>query len=130
MELSRGRIEWIDIAKGISIILVVYGHAGIASVPFLGPFLISFRMPFFFLCSGILFKYVNYPTLRDLLVRRYYTLIRPFFVFSFIVMLLEYFIQHDYIGFLKTTLIEGWGGVCFMVHSSIVRNRNLVLCYL
>ncbi len=26
------RIEWIDIAKGIAIILVVYGHVGLANI--------------------------------------------------------------------------------------------------
>lgn len=30
---TKKRIQWIDIAKGISIILVVYGHSGLNNVP-------------------------------------------------------------------------------------------------
>ena len=50
------RIDWIDVAKGLAIILVVAGHAGF-------PILVegaiySFHMPLFFMTSGfVLFLY-------------------------------------------------------------------------
>lgn len=103
------RIEWIDIAKGISIILVVYGHAGLASIPYLGTFFSSFRMPFFFVCSGILFKYSKYPTLKCLIKRRYNSLIKPFIIFSLIVLGLH-IIQPNYLDYVMKTLVNGWGG--------------------
>lgn len=49
----RQRLEFIDIAKGIGIILVVIGH----SIGWLVPYhwIYSFHMPFFFFISGFLF---------------------------------------------------------------------------
>ena len=52
---TKKRIQWIDIAKGISIILVVYGHSGLNNVPIIGSWLHAYRMPFFFFVSGLLF---------------------------------------------------------------------------
>lgn len=47
------RIEWIDIAKGIGIILVIAGHC--FSLRYSYP-LYAFHMPLFFFLSGMLFK--------------------------------------------------------------------------
>ncbi|SNZ04726.1 Fucose 4-O-acetylase [Terribacillus aidingensis] len=47
------RKRWIDIAKGLSIILVVIGHSGHLEM---NHFLAWFRMPFFFFVSGLIFK--------------------------------------------------------------------------
>jgi len=54
---TKNRDIVIDIAKGISIILVVIGHSPvlIRMIP-LNNFLTSFRLPFFFFVSGIFFK--------------------------------------------------------------------------
>lgn len=53
MIMAGKRIEWLDIAKALSIILVVLGHAGHA---FLDVYLGWFRIPLFFFLSGVLFK--------------------------------------------------------------------------
>lgn len=47
--VSSKRIEWVDIAKGIAIILMVVGHeiGGNARI-----FIFSFHMPLFFILSG------------------------------------------------------------------------------
>ena len=52
------RIEWIDIAKGIGIILVVIGHnfSDGENIIYLRKWIYSFHMPLFFLLSGILFS--------------------------------------------------------------------------
>ena len=46
------RIEWIDIARGIGIILVILGHIGIGKI---GKFIYSFHIPLFFFFIRILF---------------------------------------------------------------------------
>ncbi len=63
--LKEKRYSWIDYDKGISIILVAYGHcltilgnAGVdfskaSSFTYIGMFLYGFRMPLFFIISGV-----------------------------------------------------------------------------
>ncbi len=48
------RIAWLDIAKGIGIILVVAGH--IQENEYINFFIYSFHMPLFFILSGYLYK--------------------------------------------------------------------------
>lgn len=57
---STTRIPWIDIAKGIGIILVVLGHASGASI--VGKYIYSFHMPLFFILSGMCFVPDKYST--------------------------------------------------------------------
>jgi len=52
-----GRIGYIDIAKGIGIVLVVMGHNDFALIsPFAHKLIYSFHMPMFFFMSGMFFK--------------------------------------------------------------------------
>lgn len=52
------RINWIDVARGIGIILVIQGHALSALV--YRHFIYAFHMPLFFFISGLLFDYKKY----------------------------------------------------------------------
>lgn len=62
---NSGRFSWVDIAKGIAIILVVYRHvligikrSGLVVEPYLlqiNEMVYSFRMPLFFILSGFFF---------------------------------------------------------------------------
>lgn len=58
--MKTGRIKWIDVAKGICIFLVVFGHCitreGTGKVVFLNRLIYSFHMPLFFILSGITLK--------------------------------------------------------------------------
>lgn len=47
------RIEWIDFAKGVAIILAVFGHAATYE-SIAGKFIYTFHMPFFFVTAGFL----------------------------------------------------------------------------
>ncbi len=54
MHQVKKRYDWIDIAKGIGVILVVLGHE---SLPYsLNSWIYSFHMPLFFMLSGYTFK--------------------------------------------------------------------------
>jgi len=71
------RIEYIDIAKGIGILLVVMGHNDFALVsPFFYKFIYAFHMPLFFFLSGMFFK-AELPFLK-ILRRRFETLLKPY----------------------------------------------------
>ncbi len=63
--MQKERIEWIDTAKGICIILVVFNHILLfqgfptlypKTFSFANDFLSSFRMPLYFFLSGVFFK--------------------------------------------------------------------------
>lgn len=49
------RIDWVDAAKGIGILLVIIGHS-VSFSPIRGA-IFSFHMPLFFICSGITFRF-------------------------------------------------------------------------
>ena len=73
------RIEYIDIAKGIGILLVVMGHNDFGLVsPFFYKLIYSFHMPLFFFVSGMLFK--SEIPFFTLLRRRYQTVLQPYIV--------------------------------------------------
>ena len=74
------RIEWIDIAKGIGILLVILGH----SVKFGGVthnLIFSFHMPLFLILSGITYKQKDNKTF---ICRKFRTLIIPYVIFYLI----------------------------------------------
>lgn len=53
----RQRVRYVDIAKGIGIILVVMGHNDFSLIsPFAHKLIYSFHMPMFFFMSGMFFK--------------------------------------------------------------------------
>ena len=59
----KDRLKWIDLSKGIGMMLVVIGHTGIYhSFPFFYNWIYSFHMPLFYFISGFLYnsnKYSN-----------------------------------------------------------------------
>lgn len=81
LKCDYGRFTWIDIAKGIGIILVVIGH--IYSNKFIFNWFYSFHMPLFFLLGGYVYKKKN--ILEDL-KRRLKTIIVPYLSLGTIVL--------------------------------------------
>lgn len=53
--MKYNRIEYIDVAKGVAILLVVVGHVSSLPAPIKSS-LYSFHMPLFFLLSGFFFR--------------------------------------------------------------------------
>lgn len=95
--LKEKRWLWIDYDKGISIILVGYGHCyatlkdhGLAldNYPFLnyiGVFLYGFRMPLFFIVSGLLVgRSLNKKGLRKYIGDRSNNILYPLFIWGFL----------------------------------------------
>jgi fucose 4-O-acetylase-like acetyltransferase len=71
-ELPQNRIEYLDIAKGIGIILVVLAHARVPQ----STYIYQFHMPFFFLISGLLYN--TSTNLKDYIFRKIKSLYIPF----------------------------------------------------
>lgn len=105
------RYKFIDILKGISILLVVYGHITPGAIPIFTEYAGIFTMPLFFFVSGVLFNEVKYRNnFKEFLYRRYRGLVIPYFYFSIIVALCYIFIQDNYFTFITHLLKWGWGG--------------------
>lgn len=78
--MSAERIEWIDIAKGIGIILVVLGHC-VVKEDMVHKIIFSFHMPLFFFLSGYCFRVNKYHNLNLLISRRGKALLLPYLQF-------------------------------------------------
>ena len=81
--MDRKRIEYIDLAKGICMLLVVLGHFqekyGYAQFQDLNYTLSYVRMPLYFFLSGIFFK--TYDNFRYFLTKKINHLVIPYLVF-------------------------------------------------
>ena len=78
------RVEYIDIARGIGILLVVMGHNDFSLVsPFAYQVIYSFHMPLFFFLSGY-FLNISLPFF-EFLKRRFHSLLKPYFFTIFLI---------------------------------------------
>lgn len=78
------RIEYIDIAKGIGILLVVLGHNDFGYIsPYAYHVIYSFHMPLFFFLSGYFLK-TNIPFL-EFAKKRFNSLMKPYLFTLFII---------------------------------------------
>lgn len=88
--ITQNREIWIDVLKGVGILLVLLGHC---NTPF-DKYIYGFHMPLFFLISGYLFKSKKpiIPYFRKLL-KRY---IVPYFVLAFCMLVIVMVTQKKY----------------------------------
>ena len=109
--MMKERFIFIDILKGVSILLVAYGHIIPGVIPEFTEYAGIFRMPLFFFVSGVLFNNEKYKNnFIEFIQKRYRGLLVPFFYFSIIVLVAYSIIEKDYFCFLLKTLRNGWGG--------------------
>jgi fucose 4-O-acetylase-like acetyltransferase len=77
--MSSKRVEYIDVARGIGILLVALAHADISLIsPYLHRFIYAFHMPLFFFLSGYFFK-PGIPFWK-MLKKRFNSILKPYFV--------------------------------------------------
>lgn len=106
---SSLRLEWLDVAKGIVIMLMVLGHTGLPIRA--SNIIFAFHMPFFFLASGFTTKFDKYSVWR-FTINKFKTIGIPFVIYSVINLALQplaYPVTHK--EYLLNFLKEGWGGV-------------------
>lgn len=89
---SLSRIDWIDIAKGIGIFLMVMGHTSIPKLG--GHWIYSFHMPLFFFLSGFLFQPGKY-TWSQFIKRKVRTMVVPYFFFVVLNWIVCELLQYD-----------------------------------
>ncbi len=82
--MSKERLAYIDMARGIGILLVALAHNDLAVyAPFLFHWVYSFHMPLFFFLSGLFFQ--PDTAFLGLLRRRFDSLLKPYFFSIFII---------------------------------------------
>jgi fucose 4-O-acetylase-like acetyltransferase len=87
-DLMTERVNWIDIAKSIGIILVVMGH--LDNPEKATTFIYAFHMPLFFFLSGMTFK--NNQKFKNYITKKTRTILIPYFLFALLTYLFWLFI--------------------------------------
>ena len=78
--MNRYRFEYIDIAKGLGILAVVWAH--IMLVGWSHKIIYAFHMPFFFFVAGMLFKREKYKSFGEFLKKRSKRLLVPYLIYA------------------------------------------------
>lgn len=106
---ANQRLEWMDVAKGIAIILMVVGHTSIPKS--LSDFIWAFHMPLFFIASGWLTNW-NRNTIQDFICNKSKNLLLPFLSYSMIVLCVRcLLLPEGGIPYLIYWLTHGWNGI-------------------
>lgn len=93
--INKGRIYWVDNAKGIAILMVVLGHVSYMPEA-IHKVIYAFHMPLFFILSGLFLdeRIVEIPFMY-FLIKKAKTLMVPFFVFG-ILNVLFFFVLNSF----------------------------------
>lgn len=86
----KNRVKWIDIAKGMAIILVVIGHLNKKWFPDLDILIrevYTFHMMLFFILSGFTLKYKSDKSIKQVIKKKSKTLLIPYIAFSSIALI-------------------------------------------
>lgn len=94
INLSQNRIESIDIAKGIGILLMVMGHTGFGDE--FDKFINTFHMPLFFFVSGYFYRPDKTRDFKQYLVHQINVLIVPYIIFAIFYEILHYFFTGEF----------------------------------
>ena len=116
------RVDYIDVAKGIGIMLVVWAH-----ILIVGPshqLIYAFHMPLFFFISGLLFNKSKYDGIGTFIRKRAVRLLIPYFIYSvatWTVWACFRYVRGDevdsyWMPLLQTFIAQGSGA--FIVHNS------------
>ena len=99
------RYLWLDVAKGIAIILMILGHTAIPNS--ISNFIYAFHMPLFFVASGFTTNWSKYSNV-EFCKYKLKSLMFPFLIYSIIVL----FFQSYFLGVnIREILYNGWGGL-------------------
>ena len=78
--MNKYRYDYIDIAKGLGILAVVWAH--IMLVGLSHKIIYAFHMPFFFFVAGMLFKREKYKSFGEFLKKRSKRLLVPYLIYA------------------------------------------------
>lgn len=120
--MTEDRYDYIDIAKGLGILMVVWAHIMITG--WTHQLFYAFHMPLFFLLSGLLFQKEKYPSFGKFVVRRAKRLLVPYVVYSVVTWAIWAVfrnMRHDEVDSYLTPLLQTFiaqGSGAYLVHNS------------
>ena len=84
--MKKDRIVWVDILRGISMLLIVYGHIIIHcdKLSSLNEYIMSFHVPIFFMISGFLFSVKKEMKYKEFVKKKFQRIMLPYFIFGFL----------------------------------------------
>jgi len=100
-QVSSSRIPWIDVAKGVGTILVIYAHLGVGA---LWTWIYSFHLPLFFFLSGYVFS-TKYD-FKNFIFRKVKSIVIPYFCLGIPMVLFDVLLVSINVGFSINVLIE------------------------
>ena len=102
------RLEYLDVAKGIGILLVYIGHCFLNPESWSFRWIYSFHMPLFFFISGMLFNFHRDDGLKLYALKKTISLLVPYILFTVVYLAIYSFVMHyDVLPF----ILMGWGRI-------------------
>jgi acyltransferase len=96
----KDRIDWVDIAKGIGIILIVFGHNLLP--PYIRQVVFAFHVPLFFFLSGMFFN--TRCNLKQFIIDKYKKLVIPYFIFAITTYIFWFFVTSRFDNYSHKTI--------------------------
>lgn len=109
--MSSNRVAWIDLCKGIGILLVLLGHTLRTDVSLV--YIYGFHMPLFFFLSGLVCNEKKYNW-SSFLKSRFNTLIIPYILFYLLTWIYWLFVERSF----RPIYLEWWQPLIGMVYGA------------
>ena len=119
--MSSKRIASIDIAKGVGMLFIIWGH--VMRYGITNHWVYVFHIPLFFFLSGLVFSHERYGDFKAFLKRKFQTLLIPYFIYSvvtWVIWALYSYVTHAevdsyWMPLLQTFIAQGSAG--FLIHN-------------
>jgi len=116
---ERKRIEWLDIMKGLAILLVVYGH--ILQNEKVVDVIYMIHLPIFMFVSGLLYKEEK---LKNNVIKKTKSILIPYFFFSMCCLMYFYLIENRFRN-IQLTPLQSISGIIFGYYDYLGFNVHL-----
>ncbi len=80
--MGKKRIDYIDIAKGLGMMTIIWGHIMYSGIS--NAIVYAFHIPLYFFLSGLVFSHDRYASFKEFVVKRFKGLLFPYIIFSFL----------------------------------------------
>ena len=118
----KSRISYIDIAKGIGMLAVIWGHILTSYSSPSVTLVYAFDIPLFFVLSGMMYNRAKYNSFKKLVISRIRSLLIPYVIYSVVswvlwaaMQMLMHSNQNVLPPLLQTLVAQGSGG--YMIHN-------------